>query len=66
MIDTKKLYATLGGCHPKLARGQVWCVRCGRTRRVDSGVCLRSGWPECCGETMTIDSPEERRKPDAR
>lgn len=54
--------APLTGMHPKLARGQVWCHECGRTQRVNSAECLRSGWPECCGETMSIDSPEERGK----
>jgi hypothetical protein len=45
---------------PHLARGKVWCFHCGNTRSVDSAACLRSGWPKCCGETMSIDSPEER------
>lgn len=45
---------------PALKRGQVWCYRCGRTQKVDSASCLRSGWPKCCGETMSIDSPNER------
>ncbi len=46
---------------PSISRGQVWCYECGRTRKVDGGQCLRFGWPECCGFTMSIDSPEERR-----
>ena len=46
---------------PQLARGQVWCKRCGATQSVNSAECLRLGWPKCCNETMTIDSPEERR-----
>lgn len=46
--------------HPSLTRGQVWCPICGRTSKVDSAECLRSGWPKCCGYTMTIDSPDER------
>lgn len=48
--------------HPKLARGQVWCRKCGHTQRVDSAGALRNGWPKCCGETMTIDSPDERKE----
>lgn len=44
----------------KLERGRVWCVKCGRSQDVDSAVCFQNGWPTCCGETMTIDSPEER------
>ena len=46
---------------PQLARGQVWCIRCGNTKRMNSVCGLRYGWPKCCGETMTIDSPAERR-----
>jgi hypothetical protein len=45
---------------PQLRRGIVWCMTCGRTRRVDAGGALAHGWPKCCGYTMTIDSPEER------
>lgn len=60
MIDTNNLYRTLGTCHPKLTRGQVWCLTCGATAKVDSGTALRSGWPKCCGFTMSLDSPDER------
>jgi hypothetical protein len=45
---------------PQLRRGQVWCLQCGRTQRVDSASALWFGWPKCCGYTMTIDSPDER------
>lgn len=48
--------------HPKLRRGKVWCHTCGRVKRVDAATRLRIGWPECCGETMTIDSPDERKE----
>lgn len=45
----------------RLYRNRVWCVTCGKTRRVDAAVCIAgAGWPMCCGQTMTIDSPEER------
>lgn len=47
---------------PKLARGRVWCTECGRTQKVDSGEGMTKGWPKCCGYTMTIDSPEERKE----
>lgn len=54
------LHEKLAQSHPKLARGQVWCRTCRRTQHVDSAECLRStGWPKCCGYTMTIDPPEE-------
>lgn len=44
----------------KLTRGQLWCYTCGKTEKVNSGKCLSLGWPTCCGETMSLDSPEER------
>lgn len=47
---------------PQLRRGRVWCYRCGKTQKVDSANCLAHGWPKCCGETMSIDSPSERAK----
>jgi len=46
---------------PQLKRGQVWCRECGSTQRVNSAEALGSGWPKCCGYTMTIDSPEEQK-----
>ncbi len=45
---------------PQLKRGRVWCRTCGFTMSVDSGECMRSGRPKCCGHTMTIDAPQER------
>lgn len=47
---------------PQLERGRVWCHRCENTFRVNAAECLASGWPKCCGETMSIDSPEERAR----
>lgn len=46
--------------HPKFDRGKVWCIKCGRVDTIDCYHALSCGWPKCCGETMTIDSPEER------
>lgn len=54
------LHDRMAASHPKLTRGQVWCRTCGATRRVDSAVALRHGWPKCCSYTMTIDAPDER------
>ena len=45
---------------PKIKRGKVWCIQCKRMKLVDGAECLRSGWPKCCGQTMTIDSPQWR------
>lgn len=55
------LHDALARSHPKLDRGQVWCRTCGNSLYVDPARCLRTGWPKCCGQTMTIDNPEERR-----
>jgi hypothetical protein len=54
------LYETIAEI-PQIARGLVWCTKCGRKQMVKGSSCLRYGWPRCCGYTMTIDSPEERR-----
>lgn len=54
------MYEGLAKCHTKLSRGEVWCRACGHSEKVDSAYCLQYGWPKCCGETMTIDSPQER------
>ena len=44
----------------KLRRGLVYCKTCKKTLQVDSIKCLTSGWPECCGYTMTRDVPAKR------
>lgn len=54
------LYTEIVEANEKLKRGIVWCKECGRQEKVDSAICLAKGWPKCCGETMTIDSPKER------
>lgn len=59
-----KLYTDLANCHPKISRGRVWCHECGSIVRVDPSNCFRSGWPKCCGLTMSLDSPEERKQYD--
>lgn len=55
------LHESVASSHPSLQRGRVWCRTCGADQRVNSVACLRTGWPKCCGYTMTIDSPEEQR-----
>jgi hypothetical protein len=45
---------------PALSREMVWCKNCGRSMKVNSVECLKHGWPKCCNQTMTIDSPKER------
>ena len=56
------VYEQIAASDPKLQRGQVWCRYCGDTQQVDVAEALRSGWPKCCGATMTIDAPKERSK----
>jgi hypothetical protein len=55
------LHRKIASSTEKLRRGRVWCTSCGRSIEVDSAECLATGWPKCCGLTMTIDSPAERR-----
>lgn len=57
--SNRKRLRTIGEI-PQIKRGQVWCVRCGSTLRLDGLRAMQNGWPKCCGQTMTIDSPEER------
>lgn len=59
--SVKVLHHALAECSPKLSRGQVWCTECGSTQKVNAAHCLATGWPKCCGYTMTIDSPDERK-----
>jgi hypothetical protein len=59
MVTQDEMSKSLATCHPKLTRGRVWCHDRGRTVKVDSARCLSSGWPMCCGQTMSLDSPEE-------
>ena len=54
------IHKTLANVHPSIARGLVWCKSCRRKQAVDPAECFAHGWPRCCGETMTIDSPQQR------
>ena len=58
-MQTKRMYDETAEI-PQIKRGIVWCTKCGRSQRVNGSMALQLGWPECCGYTMTIDSPEER------
>ena len=62
MKELKELFTDLVNDVPQLKRGKVWCTICGREQEVDSAECLATGWPKCCGYTMTVDSPEERKE----
>jgi hypothetical protein len=56
--EANDLYKKISERHKSLSRGIVWCRECGRSQKVNSSECLRSGWPKCCGYTMTIDHPD--------
>ena len=56
------IYESLVAKVPQLARGQVWCRHCSATRKVNAAGALSNGWPKCCNETMTIDSPAEQKR----
>ena len=58
ILAHKRLYDEIAASHPSLIRGKVWCGRCRRSRVVDPAECLRSGWPKCCGVTVSIDEPK--------
>lgn len=46
---------------PQIRRGLCFCHSCGRTVRI-SAANFKTGWPKCCGYTMSLDSPEERER----
>ena len=56
------LHEAIAKAVPRIRRGKVWCTHCGKSQVVNGAECLRSGWPKCCGETMTVDSPAERKR----
>jgi hypothetical protein len=66
--DARSVVGRLAGIHDSMAEAmvgktgkgrRVWCRECRATQPVNPAECLRSGWPLCCGHTMTIDPPEE-------
>lgn len=61
IATSKSVAKRLAVCHPKIARGIVWCTVCGRSQKVNAEQAFQTGWPMCCEQTMTIDSPEERK-----
>lgn len=45
------------GIHEEIAKylpTTVHCEECGAVQAVDPAECLRSGWPECCSQTMSF------------
>lgn len=61
-MDASKIVKRVSGIHDSIADAmgnpnQVWCKTCGGEADVDAADCLRHGWPECCGHTMTLAHP---------
>jgi len=50
----------------KWARQIAWCVTCGTPVRFKVCEAFTNGLPECCGQKMTVYSPQERQPRDAR
>lgn len=57
-----RLYKKMADSHPKLRSGLVYCERCKCVQKVNADEALRSGWPKCCDETMTMDVHEEKER----
>ena len=55
-------YQAIANSHPKLAAGMAYCHSCERSQHVNSGAAPKTGWPKCCGYTMSLDTPEDRRQ----
>lgn len=47
--------AQITGSHPI-----VYCSTCQRSEWADAAQSFQSGWPECCGYTMTLDKPKDQ------
>lgn len=59
MVDP--VYQRIIDSNPQIKRGIVWCQRCDRKVRINPYQTLSTrSWPQCCGFTMTVESPEER------
>ena len=66
LLDQEGFYKTITRSVPKLERGICWCHTCGNEVKVNAAQCLRSGFPICCGQTMSIDSPADLRSAERR
>lgn len=56
----REIISGLQGLHDHMAdaanikRCRCRCGVCKREIQVNGSECLRQGWPECCGRTMTL------------
>lgn len=53
-IAAGNLYDKMVAGSEQLKRGLCRCKKCKKIKSVDSALCLRNGWPKCCGETMEL------------
>lgn len=68
MDQLSEILSRTAGLHYRIARDagltrcRVRCEECKREQDVYGARALRSGWPECCGFTMTLlpSNPELR------
>jgi hypothetical protein len=59
MTQILNVVKSIQGAFGTESRKRVWCRECGKSKTVDTVFCLATGWPKCCGYTMTIDAPTE-------
>ena len=64
--DFGAMYEDMGKSHPDLKRGLVECSVCKRRMTVSSAACLATGWPMCCGYTMSLMPANTPVRPDPK
>lgn len=55
VAGTKGIHQKIVDDVPSLQSGKVTCRTCGNSQTVDPSQCLASGWPKCCGSTMSLE-----------
>lgn len=64
MSVTQKIHETMGDSLMKKGYPSLLCEKCKAERRMESGEAGRymaTGWPMCCGQTMTLRSANDNR-----
>lgn len=41
--------------HPLMKKNELFCRHCGKKIKYDNRIAMKTGYPKCCGYTMTID-----------
>jgi len=52
--DFQSMYEDMANSNPSMKKGLVKCNKCSKEMKVDSAKCLQTGWPACCGKTMSL------------